>query len=66
MTIKRAREIIGKDAESMTDEQLQEAMNALDAIAEMLIDNFMKLPPEEQAKWGKVKKHNPPIAGRFA
>lgn len=45
MTIKRAREIIGKDAESMTDEQLQEAMVALDAMAEMVVDLFMKLPP---------------------
>jgi hypothetical protein len=38
MTIQRAREIIGDDAADMTDAQLTEAIAALDAIADMLLD----------------------------
>jgi uncharacterized protein (DUF1778 family) len=53
MTIKEAREIIGEDAANMTDEQMQELMDSLDALADIVIDLYLSLPPEERAKYRK-------------
>jgi hypothetical protein len=40
--IQRAREVIGEDAAEMTDAQLADAITALDAVADMVIDCFLK------------------------
>jgi hypothetical protein len=40
--IQRAREVIGEDAAEMTDAQLADAIAALDAVADMVIDCFLK------------------------
>jgi len=37
--------------QELTDEQLQRMVDALGAIAEMIIDLYISLPPEERAKY---------------
>jgi hypothetical protein len=44
--IQRAREVIGEDAAEMTDAQLADAIAALDAVADMVIDCFLKKRPQ--------------------
>lgn len=41
-TIQEARQIIGEDADGMTDEQLARIVAALDIMAEMVIDNCIE------------------------
>jgi len=53
MTTNEARKLIADEAKNMSDEQLREMMNALDAIAEMVIDLYLSLPPEERKKYRK-------------
>jgi len=40
--IQEAREILGEDAEGMTDAQLAEIIAGLDAIADMVIDCYIE------------------------
>jgi len=42
MEIQEAREILGEDAEGMTDAQLAEIIAGLDAIADMVIDCYIE------------------------
>jgi hypothetical protein len=51
MTIKEVREIYGEEAANMTDEQMQQMMDCCDVIADMVIDLYLSLPPEERAKY---------------
>ena len=53
MTTSEARKLLGDDAKNMTDEQVQQAIRGLDLIAEMVIDLYLSLPPEERAKYRK-------------
>lgn len=53
MTIKEAREILGEDSAHMTDKQMQELIDSMTALADIVIDAYKNLPPEERAKYRK-------------
>ena len=53
MTIKEAREMLGEAAAHMTDKQMQELMDSMTALADIVVDAFKNLPPEERAKYRK-------------
>ena len=53
MTIKEAREALGEDAANMNDGQVQELIDSMTALADIVIDLYLSLPPEERAKYRK-------------
>jgi len=53
MTIKEVRKILGDEATNMTDEQVQELIDSITALADIVIDHYLSLPPEERAKYRK-------------
>lgn len=53
MTIQRAREILGKEAESYTDEQLKETIINFEILADIAIEHFKSLTPKQRKKWLK-------------
>jgi hypothetical protein len=56
MDIKKARELIGKTNTQYTDEQVQEINDTMQTLADILIDEFLKMSPEERKKFAKKKK----------
>lgn len=47
------RKILGKESKKYTDEQLVKMEETLRVIANLAIDQFMKLTPEERKKYEK-------------
>ena len=41
MTIEKARKILGKKAENMSDEEVQEIISQLETLAHIAIDSFL-------------------------
>lgn len=58
MDIKKARELIGKTNTQYTDEQIQEMTDTMQTLADIIIDEFLKMSPEERKKFAKKKKQN--------
>jgi hypothetical protein len=55
--IKRARELLGKKGEKMTDEQIIAVENQLRVLANIVIDKVLAMTPEERkALDDKIKK----------
>jgi hypothetical protein len=55
--IKRARELLGKMGEKMTDEQIIAVENQLRVLANIVIDKVLAMTPEERkALDDKIKK----------
>ena len=46
--IKRARELLGKKGEKMTDEQIIAVENQLRVLADIVIDTVLAMTPEER------------------
>lgn len=57
MDIKKARELIGKTNTQYTDEQVQEINDTMQTLADILIDEFLKMSPEERKKYEKPLKN---------
>ena len=55
MDIKKARELIGETNTQYTDEQVQEMTDTMETLADIIIDEFLKMPPEERKKFAKEK-----------
>lgn len=53
MTINEARKVLGKDGNDLTDEQVQEYINSASILAEIAIDTFKEMTPEERKKFIK-------------
>jgi len=53
MTIKKARGILGKEAKGKTDEEVQEMIDTVSLFADLALDVFYKMSPEERKKFGK-------------
>ena len=56
MTIERARELLGNDEEKYSDDQIREIIINLETLADIAIETFKKLTPEERKKWLKKPK----------
>ncbi len=55
MTIERARKILGKTGEKMSDEEVQKTIDFLSMLVNKVLDSWEKMTPEERDKW-KTKK----------
>lgn len=53
MTIEKAREILGKEAEGLSDEEVLENISTAQLLADMAIDSFLNLSPKEREKFKK-------------
>ena len=51
MTIKEARKILGNAATNLSDEQVQRYIFDCTALAHIIVDSFISLPPAERAKY---------------
>lgn len=56
MTIQRAREILGKDATGMSDEEIISLISTGELFADMAINQFLKLTPKEREKFKRKDK----------
>jgi len=57
MDIKRARELLGKKGEKMSDEEIIAVENELRVLADIVIDTVIAMTPEERkALDDKIKK----------
>lgn len=51
ISVKRARELVGKEADKYTDEQIEEIISNFEVLADIAIDDFI-----EKRKQAKLKK----------
>lgn len=61
MNIEEAKKILKGDIANKTDEEIQQTINTAQLLAEIAIDTFMKMTPEERNKFvqkSKTKKTN--------
>lgn len=59
ITIKEARELMGKNADKYTDEQVGDMINTLALLADLAIDSWLAKTPEERKKFkDEYKKAN--------
>jgi hypothetical protein len=54
--IKRARELLGKKGERMSDEEIITLQTQLSVLADIIIDQVVSMTPEERAALGKKLK----------
>ena len=51
MTIKEARKLLGNEATNLSDEQIERYIFDCTAIADIIIESYISLPPAERAKY---------------
>ena len=56
MDIKKVRELLGKEGENMSDEEVLDTEQRLRTLANIMIDTIMKMTPEERAALDKKIK----------
>lgn len=56
ITIKEARELMGKNADKYTDEQVEEMVNTLSVLSDLAIDSWLAKTPEERKKFKEEYK----------
>ncbi len=56
MTVKRARELLGDELKTYSDEKVQDMINSLEVLADIAIETFKKLTPEQRREWIKKPK----------
>ena len=56
MKLKKMREILGKDAEGMSDEEMIELGDVTEMLVNIIIDQWHGMSSAERRKW--IKKHN--------
>lgn len=54
MDIKNAREILGKEAIDKTDEEIEKLIDTLKVFANIAVDTFMEMTPEQRKKFTKT------------
>lgn len=58
--ITKARKILGKSADELSDEQINELHDTATLFADLIIDMYLEMTPEERKKWheehGKKQK----------
>ena len=57
ISIEEARKLMGKASSKYTDEQVGEVINSLSVIADLAIDSWLAMKPEERKKWIKKNKN---------
>ncbi len=55
MTIQKARELVGKEGNKLTDEQIQEYIDSANVLFDIFFDMWFKMTPEERKKFNKKK-----------
>ena len=53
MDVKKARKLLGKAGKDMTDEEIIDCENRMTMLADLIIDRFLELTPEERKKYAK-------------
>ena len=56
MTIARTRKILGKLAKGKTDEEIQDMIDRTSGLADLALDVFYSLSPEERKKFAKPRR----------
>lgn len=56
LDIKKARELLGKESEKMTDAEVRETERQMRTLANIIIDTVMKMTPEERGALDKKIK----------
>lgn len=56
MDIQKARKLLGKKDKNLTDEQVLEFIHTGEVLADVILDMWLKMTPEEKKKW---KVNNP-------
>jgi len=51
MTIQKARELLGKEGEKLSDEQVLKTIETARFFANIFIDKFLELTPKEMERW---------------
>jgi hypothetical protein len=59
MTIEKARELLGDEVEGLTDEEMIDFMQKFGTILDAVLDDFIKMTPEEMKKFSKKKSNTP-------
>jgi hypothetical protein len=54
LTISQARKILGKAAEKLTEEELEQEILTAGFLAELILETYPKLGKEDKVKWMKV------------
>jgi len=54
--IQKARKLLGKKDKNLTDEQVLEFIHTGEVLADVILDMWLKMTPEEKKKW---KVNNP-------
>lgn len=55
MDVKKARKLLGKAGKNLSDEEIIDCENRMRVLANIIIDRFLELTPEERAKFAKKK-----------
>ncbi|MCB9813731.1 MAG: hypothetical protein H6772_04990 [Pseudomonadales bacterium] len=56
MTIKQARRILGKQSQDQSDDEVQESIDSGKVLADIIIDQYFKMSPQERKDWHKKHK----------
>jgi len=59
MTIKKAREILGEEYANKSNEEIQQIIDSLTTLADIAIDTFVKMTPEQRKAFVKPQKQEP-------
>ena len=57
MNIQKARELIGETNTKYNDQEILQMIDTMDTLANIIIDKFWKMTPEERKKFSKQSKH---------
>lgn len=55
MNIQKARKVLGKEGKNLTDEQISEEINTATVLADIFLDMWFEMTPEERKAY-KSKK----------
>lgn len=51
MTIKQARKLLGNKSLDQSDSEIQEMINTGQLLADLIIDQYLKMTPQERKDW---------------
>ena len=55
MDVKKSRKLLGKAGKDLSDEEVVDCENRMRMLADLIIDRFLEMTPEERAKFAKKK-----------
>jgi len=56
MNIKKARNLLGKQSSKYSDEEVGETIETMTMLANIIIDKYLEMTPEERKKWHEEHK----------